>query len=229
MSSFIGIIDKNFAIIGTDTLTTYPKQIGDAEINPRSYTCKTFLLPQFKSAFATTGYLQAGLCFFNFATESVIGTDIISLTNVGLDEFKRKLNYDYQTFPTGSIYLIGYSDNQDMFKGYKLLIEPDNNLEWKELQSDSFIFKPIVEEWKSKVSKLHKISNYCDFIVDLMKIQKNEDEEKDVFNQIGIGGQVICTQLGFNKKTKKISIVMKIVHQFEDYFLLGNKMMKKIK
>lgn len=222
MTAIAQIVSKNFAFIGSDTFATYPKEIDDTQLRPRSYTNKTFLLPQFKSAFAVSGTLQAGLCFFNFIVESAYGIDIDSLLNIDLSYYDKRLKTNYEQYPTGSLYLTGYSNSSKRFKGFKLLVAFNAELKWQELPSDSFIFKPVVEDWENKLPR--DSANYCDLIKEVMIIQKYEDEQKEFIEQVGIGGQVQCTQLAIDKGSDNLIIVTQIVHQFDDFETLGNKM-----
>lgn len=224
MSSFIGIIETKFAILGTDTLTTYPTKEGDTEIKPRSYSCKSFLLPQFQSTFAVTGILQTGLYFFNYIVENAFGIDIDSLTNIDLQIFRKKLESEYPSFPRGNIYLMGYSNKMECFKSFKLQIKENTKLEWEKIKSNSFIHKPEVKNWEEKISP-NEESSYEEIIVNLMKIQKEEDEQRKLVEQVGIGGQIVLNQLGHDKQGR-FNIISKIIHEFDDYETLGNQMIQ---
>lgn len=228
MTAFVGLVSNDTAIIGTDTLTRYPPRPGDTQLRPRSYSSKTFLLPQFKSAFATTGIMQVGLCFFNLVVESAYGIDIDSLVNIDLKHFQKKLESDYEQFISdmrGTIYLFGYSHALQRFKGFKLLVNLKNTLNWQEFPSECFILKPIVNDWENKISEAERV-DYCELIADLMKIQKEEDEQKEIANQVGIGGQVLCTHLSVSEQTGNLIVISKIVHQFEDFIKIGNEMIR---
>lgn len=224
MTAFAGLASSEFAIIGTDTLATYPLEHGDTQLKPRSYTCKTFLLPQFKSAFTVTGVMQIGLGFFNYIVESAFGTNIDSLINLNLKAFQKKLKLEYGHFPTGDVvgtlYLFGFSDTANRFRAFKLSMNLTTDLNWEALEG--FIFKPAVDEWEDKT----KGESYCDLITDLIKVQKYEDEQKEVSDQVGIGGQILCTQLSIDKQTNNVVIVSQITYQFEDFEVHGNKMIK---
>ena len=153
----------------------YPKQHDDTQLRPRSYSCKTFLLPQFKSAFATTGVLQIGLCFFNFMVESAYGIDIDSLVNIDLKYFQQQLKLDYKNLNSdlkGTIYLFGYSNVSKRFKGFKLLVDLESTLEWQAFPSEGFMFKPVIDNWEDKIPHTER-TNYCELIA---KLNKNPKE-----------------------------------------------------
>jgi hypothetical protein len=224
MSAFFGVISKAYAIIATDTLCSFKPQEGDKELPPRSYTCKTFLLPQYKSAFAITGTLQAGLCFFTNTVEFTYGIDIDSLVNIDLAHFRMKLESNYDEFPTGTLYLIGYSSIQKSFKGFKLVIDPKSEFKWSEMPAENLIFKPFVDNWEEKLSKSETQVSTHEFITNLMKLQKQEDISKPLTDQVGIGGEIVCTHLEVDNHAGSLTVTTKIIHQFDDYLLLGNKM-----
>jgi hypothetical protein len=120
--------------------------------------------------------------------------------------------------------LFGYSDIEKRFKGFKLVVELEDNLEWQRVPHESLIFKPAVNNWRNKLSAMGDIIDYSKLIVELMKIQKQEDEQKEPMEQVGIGGQIVITQLGFEESANNITIVTRVAHQFDDYVELGNKM-----
>jgi hypothetical protein len=224
MSAFFGFISKKYAIIASDTLCSFKPQEGDSELLPRSYTCKTFLLPQYKSAFAITGTLQAALCFFNNTVEFTYGIDVDSLVNIDLVHFRKKLESDYKDFPTGTIYLLGYSFEQETFKGFKLLVDPKAVLKWGEMPIENLIFKPLVESWEEKLPKHDSQTNTHQLIIDLMKLQKQEDKAKQLSEQVGIGGEIVCTELVIDNQTGVLTTTTQIIHQFNDYLILGDRM-----
>jgi len=117
MSAVFSIITKSEAILATDTVCSFKPNERTNSLKPRSFTCKAFLLPQFKSSFAVTGTLQVGLCFFSYVVECTYGTDIDSLIGIDLSHFRSRLESDYEELPTGTIYLIGYSLLDETFKG----------------------------------------------------------------------------------------------------------------
>ncbi len=225
MTAFIGIIEKDYAVIGSDTLSTYPLKPGEKELEPRSYTCKTFLLPHFKSAFSVTGILQLALSFHSFMVESALGIDIDSIINIDLIHFKQKINTNYTQFPSGTIYLVGFSYSAKCFKSFKLVVENDNELFWHKFPDNSFIAKPLVEDWESKLSQSGESSNYSNIIVKLMQIQKKEDEQKSVSEQVGIGGEVLITQLHYNEETNLVTMVTTIPFEFDDFDAKGERIM----
>ncbi len=224
MSAFFGFISKTYAIIASDTLCSFKPKEGDNELLPRSYTCKTFLLPQYKSAFAITGTLQAGLCFFNNTVEFTYGFDIDSLVNIDLLHFRKKLESEYEEFPTGTIYLFGYSSIQETFKGFKLVVNSKAELKWCEMPAENLIFKPFVDNWEEKISHSDIQRNTHQLIIDMMKLQKQEDKTKQLDDQVGIGGEIVCTELVIDNQTAVLTITTQIVHQFDDYFTLGERM-----
>ena len=229
MSAFIGIIEKDYVLIATDTLSTYPLQNGNTELIPRSYTIKTFPLPQYKSAFAITGTFQVGLCYFNYIVESTYGIDIDSLININLNPFTKKITSEYNQLLSGTIYLFGYSNKSQSFKGFKLIFNPKNKLSWVNLPDNCFIFKPDVNDWEKKLRMDNERNERFDttkFIIDLMKIQKAEEMKKDLKCRVGIGGQILLTQLGFETDSKTFTINTQIIHEFDDYIRLGNEMTK---
>lgn len=227
MTAFSGYIEKEYSVLYTDTLSTYPKEVGEKKLKPRSYLAKNFILPQFKSAFSVTGTLQSGLCYFNLITESAFGIDVDSLINIDLEYYRGKLKNDYPQFPYGTIYLTGYSNQSECFKGYKLIVNKQESLIWQEMQFSSLIFKPGIENWEDKLSENGQSNNLDEVVIKLMKIQKEEDEQKPLDEQVGIGGQILATKLQTNKESKTIQIVSEIIHEFDDFEDLGEEMIKK--
>ena len=57
-----------------------------------------------------------------------------------------------------------------------------------------------------------------------MKLQKQEDKTKQLTDQVGIGGEVVCTELVIDNQTDVFTITTQIIHQFDDYFTLGEIM-----
>ena len=224
MSAFFGFISEKYAIIASDTLCSFKPKEDDIELLPRSYTCKTFLLPQYKSAFAVTGTLQAGLCFFNNTVEFTYGFDIYSLVNIDLIYFRKKLESEYLDFPTGTIYLFGYSSLKKTFKGFKLVVNSTAELKWSEMPAENIIFKPFVDNWEEKLSQTDSQRNTHQLIIEIMKLQKQEDKTKQLTDQVGIGGEVVCTELVIDNQTDVFTITTQIIHQFDDYFTLGEIM-----
>ena len=47
-------------------------------------------------------------------------------------------------------------------------------------------------------------------------------------NQVGVGGQILYTHLGVDAQTANLTIVTRIIYQFEDYIDTGNKMIESI-
>jgi hypothetical protein len=118
--------------------------------------------------------------------------------------------------------MTGYSNSSKKFKSFKLLVDFNTEFKWQVLPSDSFIFKPVVEDWENKLPKDNV--NYCDLIKEMMLIQKDEDEQKEFIEQVGIGGQVQCTKLTIDRESENLIVVTQIVHQFDDFETLGNEM-----
>lgn len=217
MSAVFSIIHKTEAILAADTLCSFKPSNNDTILLPRSFTCKIFFLPQFKSSFAITGTLQAGLCFFSFMVEFTYGRDIDSLTGISLDDFRSKLKSDYDEYPTGTIYLIGYSLFDETFKGYKLIIGPEENFEWIQIPQGNLMFKPVVDDWDQKLTIDPPRLTYQEFVIDLMKLQKTEDEMKSISNQVGIGGEIVYSYLFIDNESKKFNVLTQIIYQFDDY------------
>src|SRR5690606_13781991 len=142
---------------------------------------------------AVTGTLQAGLSFFNFTTEKIYGIDVDSLVGIDLSHFKSMLhsNYNNKEFPMGTIYLLGYSIKDEAFKGYKFIININEDLKWEATPLDNFMFKPYVDNWEEKLTTDQQRSSLQEFVTDLMKLQKAEDENKTIEEQVGIGGEIV--------------------------------------
>lgn len=177
--SIFWIYKWKYAIIASDTLCSFKPKEDDIELLPRSYTCKTFLLPQYKSAFAVTGTLQAGLCFFNNTVEFTYGFDIDSLVNIDLIYFRKKLESEYLDFPTGTIYLFGYSSLKT-FKGFKLVVNSTAELKWSEMPAENIIFKPFVDNWEEKLSQTDSQRNTHQLIIEIMKLQNKKTKRNNL-------------------------------------------------
>lgn len=226
MTAFIGIVNQDFAIIATDTLSTYPLEEGHLVLRPRSFTCKTFLLPQFKAAFSVTGTLQLGLCFHVFMVERALGIDIDSLINIDLSLLRNELETKYNHTAVGTIYLVGYSYSSRRFKCFKMTVaENSEELIWVEFSGDNIIFKPSVSDWESKISTTGESADYCELITKIMLVQKKEDEEKPVTEQVGIGGEIIYTHLVYDSEKSEIIFVSRIPFKFDDYDSQGERIM----
>lgn len=224
MSSFIALINNKNAWIATDTLCSFAPTGNETTLVPRNFTCKSFSLPQFKSIFAVTGTLQLGLCFFTHTAEFTYGTDIESLVGIDLKHFKEKLQSSYEQSPTGTIYLIGYSQGEDKFRGYKLIVNKEAAFGWEELPSDGLIFKPGFDNWEDKMLAFGENKTVERFVTNLMTLQKQEDIVKPIEEQVGIGGEIVLTNLEMNEQTKTLVTVTQIVHKFDDYFEMWAKM-----
>lgn len=224
MSSFIAIINNRNAWLATDTLCSFVPTGSEPRLVPRNFTCKTFALPQFKSVFAVTGTLQLGLCFFAHTVEFTYGTDIESLVGIDLKHFKEKLNSSYEQTPTGTIYLIGYSEDKEIFRGYKLVAGPEATFAWEELPSDGLIFKPAIANWEDKMTAMGENKTVEQFVINLMTLQKQDDIEKNINEQVGIGGEIVLINLEMNEQSKTLVTFTQIIHRFDDYFEMWGKM-----
>lgn len=224
MSAVFSYISKKEAVLATDTICSFKPGPSDTKLIPRSFTSKAFFLPQFKSAFAITGTLQAGLCFFDYMVEHTYGIDIDSLVGIDLSQFRLILESNHEEFPTGTIYLIGYSLNDETFKGYKLIINPTENLGWELTPQENFMFKPYIEGWEEKLTVDPPRSSLQDFVIDLMKLQKIEDEKKSIGEQVGIGGEIVYSYFFIEQETNRFTVNTQILYRFQDYFAQHSKM-----
>ncbi len=226
MSAVFSFITKNDAVLATDTICSFKPTASDSKLIPRSFTNKMFFLPQFKSAFAVTGTLQAGLSFFNFTTEKIYGIDVDSLVGIDLSHFTSMLhsNSNNEEFPIGTIYLLGYSIKDETFKGYKLIININEDLKWEATPLDNFMFKPYVANWEEKLTTDQQRSSLQEFVTDLMKLQKAEDENKTIEEQVGIGGEIVYSYFFIDQETNRFTFNTQILHRFHDYNTQHSKM-----
>lgn len=213
-------LTKKNAIVYWDTLATNPLKKGDKKLKPKLYTNKVFVLPQFKSVFAVTGSLQLGLAYFKFLSESFIGMDVDSIKNIELKYFKTFLKENYNLKLFGKIYLIGFSVKEKIIKGFKLEINIDGIFVWNEIQ-EGLLIKPEVENIETFFLTQENIDNG---FVQLMISQKEEDHQKRIEDQVGIGGEILKTNLIISD-INQLLIESKMIYKFDDYENLGEEML----
>ncbi len=223
MSSFIGVYGDNWAYLGTDTLVRHPTGPNDQVINPKSFASKVYHLPQFKSAFGVTGYQQLGVAFYLYLHEHCIGTNIDSIRKMPVMLFISYLTKHFGEEVNGTIYLYGIDSESNIFKAYQLPVYRDGEpIEWNVLRNYNddrvWCIKPSIdtEDWhEAEDAAVGDDGNVETLITELMKIQKRNDAQRPLTEQVGIGGEVIITQMQFGEAG--FSISSRVVHKFEDF------------
>jgi hypothetical protein len=222
MSAFIGVYTDNWVCMGTDTLVRHPTGLNDRAINPKSFASKVYHLPQFKSAFGVTGYQQLGVAFYLYLHEHCIGTDINSIWKIPVKLFIAYLNEHFDQKVEGTIYLYGIDANSNLFKAYQLPVYRNDELsEWNILRNynddGAFCIRPAidVEDWHKADDAVAGDIHIETLITELIKIQKVNDERRPVIEQVGIGGEIIITNMQFG--VAGFSVSSRVVHKFEDF------------
>ncbi|MBK9933921.1 MAG: hypothetical protein IPP05_07185 [Cytophagaceae bacterium] len=129
-----------------------------------------------------------------------------------------KENYNLKLF--GKIYLIGFSVKEKIIKGFKLEINIDGIFVWNEIQ-EGLLIKPEVENIETFFLTQENIDNG---FVQLMISQKEEDHQKRIEDQVGIGGEILKTNLIISD-INQLLIESKMIYKFDDYENLGEEML----
>lgn len=221
MSAIVGILKRDMAYVATDTLARDLFQEGDTYVKPSHFASKTFHLPQFKSIFGVTGYQAVGLVFYEFLTQRCIGSYINSIVNIDPEIFREEIQIKHSIPLHGTIYLYGVDNNSNEFKGYWLPVnKQDEPMTWRPLkytEQDTFAMAmvPQVDNWSDQIIEGPN-KTMVDLMNELVIIQKRDDESKPIEQQVGIGGEIVVTQIAHTEEGKLI-ICSFVTHTFSDY------------
>lgn len=232
MSSFIGMYSDEYAYLATDTLVRWPYEKGDIMHKPLVFANKVYHLPHLKSAFGVTGTQQLGTALYIFLNEHCIGTSINSIVHIDLNVFAAYLAQHYDERAHGTIYLYGLDVLSNTFKGYWMVANKGaGSFLWnafKPFSEDGWCAFPDLEpdHWNraQEVAVASEAEDlFATFMLETIKIQKEEDEKKPLTERVGIGGEVVITLITNGETGFQITSL--VVYKFADYELHFERML----
>lgn len=217
-------------IIGSDTLACKPWEMGEPSLQPVYFTSKVYHVPHLKSALGSTGHHFIGNGFYEFL-RSYIGTDIQSILEIDLLRVINELKKLGPENALGTIFLYGFDRSENKFRGYYLFIDlSKTSAEWRELgsmeQEDGFLTKPLVDDITNKISQTFPDEELdgVSLVKRIIFIQKQEDDQRPGNEQVGIGGDIVLTWMGFNGDNFKIT--SEVIYSFPDKEVVFKKMLE---
>lgn len=223
-----------FVAIGTDTLACHPYREGDKCLEPLLFTTKVYHLPHLKSAFACTGYQILGFKFYEFVNRFIIGKDLNGLLQADIGELKKFMDFDNQRFG-GRLFVYGFDETLGVFRGSHCRIsERDTENVWTEIKSNSqidgvsFVLQPLFDKLHEEIeNSLPDSAKHKEYIKTAITIQKQKDSKMPLNEQVGIGGDIVFTQM-FLTEENKFMIASEVIYEFPDKEEIGEIMMKRI-
>ncbi|MGN7885413.1 hypothetical protein [Dyadobacter sp. 22481] len=233
MSSVIGILFDDVVKIGTDTYAHQPYQLGDVYVRHHNFCSKIFQLPQLRSVFASTGSQLLGNLFYEFVQTRLVGKDINCLLNIDPKVFREFVISRQVTQVFGHIYAYGFDFITGKFCGSYLYFSTEEaEWSWHNLTSNSgsgdphYVVNPPVDDLFCKLERDYPDKDLTadEFVVAAIRLQRHEDLARDLGTQVGIGGEIILTTLGFNSSGNFV-IGTEIVYVFPDKDQIGELML----
>jgi len=215
MSALDFILTEKSIIVATDTLTR------DVDGGVFTFVTKVFPLPHLKSVICGTGSLDLLIDWFVFVQKQVIGKDIYiinKLAPVELSKIYSRYKDKLGSKNTSTIYHFGYSINEEKFVGFAY--RSSNNFISEKLPYGTGL-KPYgkeIEEFAIKQVNEKGIKG----IIEIMKKQKNIDDNKELKESVGIGGAIHILLL-----TKEMQFIWEC-YTFSDYNDMFNEGIKNL-
>lgn len=230
MSSIVALLYDDQVLVGSDTLACKPWEEGETSLQPLFFTSKVYHLPHLKSVLGSTGYHFIGNGFYEFLRK-YIGTDIQSILEIDLDIVVNEFRKAGPADAFGTIFLYGFDNSANIFKGFFLFIDlSKSTFEWKEIDSmekeGGFLTKPQIDDLTNKLNQTFPDEELdgVSVIKRIVCIQKQEDDKKPGNEQVGIGGDIVLTWMGFNGDNFKIT--SEIIYSFPDKQAVFKKMLE---
>jgi hypothetical protein len=217
MSALIYIYTTNEIIISADTLSV------DMNKQPLLYVTKILPVPHLKTVICGTGFKPLISKWFNCAMENIIGFDITSLNHHApgkLQSILQEIKEPVQG--TTTIYHFGFSENDQMLKGYAF--RSVDNFVKEELETDNIGIKPShpgIAEFYQKTLAIHPLNTDA-FHIEVIKQLKRLDTALPISERVGIGGEIQLLRL-----SGKGNISMATIFQFSDFIATYKKMLMK--
>ncbi|WP_149244310.1 hypothetical protein [Dyadobacter sp. 32] len=232
MSAIIGILYDQMVKIGADTYAHQPFQVGDKLARHHNFSSKVFLLPHIRSAFACTGMQRFGNLFYEFVQTAVVGKDINCILNLDMTLFDGFVKTRESQLVYGHIYAYGFDFIRGKFRGAYLFYGEGFDGNWLPLTSNSdvdhprYVVVPAVEDFIEKLDQKYPDESLSvdAFIVAGIQLQRQEDLARELSAQVGIGGEIILTTLGFNGENN-FTIISEVVYEFPDKDEIGEMML----
>ncbi|WP_159467350.1 hypothetical protein [Dyadobacter sp. 3J3] len=219
MSAIVGILLDDQVMLGSDTLACKPWEEGELRLTPAYFTSKVYHVPHLKSLFGITGFHFIGNTFYDFLRQ-YIGLDIRSILEIDLAKFAVELRKVGIDDAFGTIFLYGFDDKESIFKGYYLFMDLcKTDFQWKKLPSfkdGELLTKPAVSGITNKMELVFQNEelNAKSIIKRAISIQKSEDDQRLASQQVGIGGDIVWTWMGYNGSN--FSIISEVIYTFPD-------------
>ena len=199
--------------ITTDTLVSDPE-----DMRPTMHTTKLYPVPHWNGVICGTGIMQFIVGWYAYAVTSILARDIEHLDEFAPENMqtifeKTKENFDDELLDdaTSTIYHFGYSEKQSRFIGYAYRSTKD------------FVSEQLIEGFGQKPAPMDggvEINNYpADFIA-LTELQKAEDEQKEIGERVGIGGEIYSFSMqNISEVEGQADILTQIrrCHRFDDF------------
>lgn len=192
--------------IAMDTLS-----ISSIDKTPYKFTSKIFPLPHLRGVMCGTGNMDLILDWHRTIQKNIVAQSIDYFAKNSSD-ILIKLNEKYPEYTTTTIYQFGFSESIGKFRGFAF--RSTNNFKQEELNY-CIAQKPEVnfnfDNFEDDVDKN---------LIDLMKLQKQEDDQK--LDKVGIGGEI--HRMILTKDASRTDII----HRFSDFELQYDQMLKKL-
>lgn len=179
------------------------------------YQTKFSILPHLNLVIAGTGLASLVSGWFHCANGNLLATGIEDLNSLAPDLFRNaEKEIPGNNLTSSTIYHFGYSQLDNRYVGYAL--RSTNN--WNpERLPDALGFKPVIQ-----ITPTDDI-RFPDFLIDIIKEQRRQDQLLPLADQVGIGGEIQFVNLENGK------IMASTVYQFESYRSDWEQMMRKVK
>jgi len=182
----------------------------DEDKRPLKYISKFILLPHLQCIICGTGMQELATKWFGFVQNSMVFKNVVDLDRHVQGHLKKisdELNIPINQ--TSTIYHFGVDKINDKMVGFAYRSE--NSYESEKL-IHGFGIRPNYEDIALKVTDLITQKGIILGIVNIISQLKEMDENLELEQQVGIGGEIHLVVLD---KSGKYSV--KSIHQFSDY------------
>lgn len=217
MTALNYILTKDSVMISMDSLITGIYGIGENEDKVNvNFEAKMYPLPQFNAVICGTGSAQLKKDWYNFASTEIISRDIKYLNKL-ITEKLLEFEEGYKLKVDTSIYQFGFDEDINEFVGF--VYSTNNGYKSQKLDILEGVCKidiiPMISSDKYReileISKFETIRGYEEFLINIMKEQKRDDDLRESSNRAGIGGDIHFLYM------EKDFYTYKRIHRFDDY------------
>lgn len=191
MTAFNFILNPDYVLVFMDSLSLKTNK------EPLKYASKIFPLPHLNGVLCGTGSLNTIIDWYVYIQLQIVG-NLMEIPNKIAPSQLKKIHskYDLNGTNEATIYHFGFCPLEGKIKGYAL--RSTNNFLLEELKYGIGIKPHDTDIIKYLSDSMVARPNLTDLFIDIMKMQKKNDEQKDHQERIGIGGSIHMYHLESN-------------------------------